>query len=96
MAETKDGGPAFPQHVAISPSGDVYGSSYYGEGLSLRDWFAGQALVGLIASNDPEAGDRIEEIPWYAYSIADAMIAARTSREASDLISKGETNGCNV
>ena len=52
--------------------------------LGLRDWFAGQALVGLIASNDPGAGDRIEEIPWYAYSIADAMLAARTAREASD------------
>jgi hypothetical protein len=31
MSKVDDGGPAFPQHVAISPSGDVYGSSYYGD-----------------------------------------------------------------
>lgn len=80
MSKVEDGGPAFPQHVAISPSGDVYGSNYYGEGLSLRDWFAGQALSNEYtqSENDP---DKIAE---WAYQIADAMLAARTSREASD------------
>jgi hypothetical protein len=45
--------------------------------ISLRDHFAGMALQGLIASNDSDAGDRIEELPRYAYAIADAMIAER-------------------
>lgn len=81
MKETPDdGGPAFPlpppnpaSHVG---SGVMtgYAVTY---GMSLRDYFAAQALVGLIASNDEGAGDRIEEVPSYAYQIADAMIEAR-------------------
>jgi hypothetical protein len=47
-------------------------------GMSLRDWFAGQALNGLIASNDSEAGDRLDDLPGYAYAIADEMMAARS------------------
>lgn len=45
--------------------------------MELRDYFAGQALAGLIASNDEGAGDRIDEVPGYAYAIADAMLEAR-------------------
>jgi hypothetical protein len=44
---------------------------------TLRDWFAAKAMQGLIASNDPGAGDRIDDIPEYAYWIADAMLAER-------------------
>jgi hypothetical protein len=73
MSKVEDGGPAFPQHVAISPSGDVYGSSYYGEGMSLRDYFAGAALAGMIGSF---IGTN-EKLARNAYDVADAMIAAR-------------------
>ena len=48
------------------------------QGMTLRDYFAAKAMQGLIASNDEGAGDRIEDIPAYAYEIADAMIEART------------------
>jgi hypothetical protein len=76
MSKVEDGGPAFPQHVAISPSGDVYGSSYYGDGMSLRDWFAGQALAGMIESHG--MGEKRHEYAAHdAYRFADAMIAAR-------------------
>jgi hypothetical protein len=46
-------------------------------GMTLRDYFAARAMEGLIASDDDGAGDRIDEIPTYAYQIADAMLEAR-------------------
>lgn len=44
---------------------------------TMRDYYAGLAMQGLIASNDQGAGDRIMDIPEYAYEIADAMLAER-------------------
>ena len=58
-----DGGPAFPRHA------------YDGhDGMSLRDWFAGQALAGLTADPDMPTFHKCAEI---AYACADAMLAAR-------------------
>ena len=60
---TKDtGGPAFP---STYPNRD---------GMTLRDWFAGQALAGILA--DPNG-------PWQgaaerSYYQADAMLAERS------------------
>lgn len=47
--------------------------------MTLRDWFAGQALVGLIASGTwSNSGDGFERfIADRAGSIADAMLAER-------------------
>ena len=67
-----NGGPAFPFHrtVGAPPEG----------GMSLRDWFAGQALPMLIdIAHDEEWG--IAETAGKAYLMADAMLAAR-SKEA--------------
>lgn len=51
------------------------------EGMTLRDWFAGQALGGAL-SGILSDGSTIErsDAPTYAalaYAIADAMLAAR-------------------
>lgn len=43
----KNGGPAFPRPVSFSNEG---GTHYGQTGMSRRDWFAGQALAGLLAS----------------------------------------------
>lgn len=43
-------------------------------GMTLRDWFAGQALASAYC-NDPEAD--ADEIASYAYTLADAMLAER-------------------
>lgn len=67
MAETKDGGPAFPNRWANDGEN---------EGMSLRDWFAGQALAGMIESHGMGA-HRHEYAARDAYSFADAMLAAR-------------------
>ena len=42
------------------------------EGMTLRDWFAGQALAGMLA-----ASMREDNLSNRAYRLADAMIAAR-------------------
>jgi hypothetical protein len=63
-----DGGSAFPCPVEYDANGQR--ASYGSEGMTLRDWFAGQALVGMLASNTKS---------WCAedsYHYADAMIAA--------------------
>jgi len=72
-----DGGPAFPTENAPGESSYGYPTMVRSAGMSLRDYFAAHALHGLIASNDEDAGDRITDLPAYAYQIADAMIAER-------------------
>lgn len=66
MSETDDGGPAFP----IMDSG---GGGYCG--MTLRDYFAGQALAGGDAS--PGCEWKHERWASYAYRVADAMLKAR-------------------
>lgn len=69
MEEIKDGGPAFPfEYEAFTRYGRELVS---GKGMSLRDWFAGQAL-----SNLPGNGGAVQ-MARTAYLIADAMIAER-------------------
>jgi hypothetical protein len=71
--KVKDGGPAFP----CSNEQYTHGNSQSGDawsGLSLRDWFAGQALAGLC--HPGWEADPVEAAP-VAYRIADAMLAAR-------------------
>lgn len=71
MADIKDGGAAFPT------KGDV--ANYPWPGMSLRDWFAGQALGGVILlamevakAGLPAADPKI--MARQAYEIADAML----------------------
>jgi len=67
----KDGGPAFPVPDTHHPDGQIqYGTN----GMSLRDWFAGQALAGLVSEHGryDSTGAALD-----AYSIADAMLRAR-------------------
>jgi hypothetical protein len=61
-----DGGPAFPFQ-------DGYGRV---SGMTLRDWFAGQALAGLTADPDMPDAARCAAL---AYAYADAMLRARES-----------------
>ena len=68
---TYTGGSAFPNK-------DLPYSTDDEKGMTLRDYFAAKAMQGLIASNDGEAGDRLLEIPGYAYLIADKMLEARS------------------
>lgn len=73
MGKHKDGDPAFPRAALGEDCGKPYGQQ---EGMSLRDWFAGQALAG----QDVDTGSPGTTAAW-AYRIADAMLAAREYRE---------------
>lgn len=73
---SKDGGPAFPSKWYPVADGYTRGDC----GMSLRDWFAGQAVVALGAHKAVNA----RGIPWlaeHAYMLADAMLAARAKEK---------------
>ena len=72
-----DGGPAFPEQVLMSADGELQCSAAYGfsPGMSLRDWFAGVALQGLLS--DPTLENTVDDYAESAYSLADAMLRAR-------------------
>jgi hypothetical protein len=83
----KDGGPAFPGRIALpkSFSRDGVPTEFFdfAPGMSLRDYFAGQALAGWIAAspgsilgNVPE--DTTHHVARQCLKFADAMIAERS------------------
>lgn len=68
-----DGGPAFPNDER-----DANGQFRQHFGMTLRDWFAGQALAHIPELLDAHEKNKAEwVIAEWAYRIADAMIAAR-------------------
>ena len=83
-----DGGPAFPVPDVHHPSGQIqFGSS----GMSLRNWFAGQALAGMLANpGGPIQANGmsgwsfcncdIEGVVRLSLVVADAMLAARLTK----------------
>lgn len=74
MDTKQDGGPAFP---VDNPSG-------HHPGMSLRDYFAGQALAGELAAQSSETGEwasvNFRSLAERSYAIADAMLAEREKR----------------
>lgn len=83
-----DGGPAFPypqkteRHFYKNGEQDMY--VLKGDvGMSLRDWFAGQALAGLLASQTADWMASDEGSALRAFRIADAMLAEREKRNDS-------------
>jgi hypothetical protein len=71
MSGINDGGPAFPHQDWDS----AIHSPRRENGMSLRDWFAGQALEK--ASRGVNRGVTGEAIARRAYYIADSMLAER-------------------
>lgn len=65
-----NGGPAFPV------SSEIYNGTGLC-GMTLRDWFAGQALNGLLACSTHIGG---EDAANWSFQFADAMIAARNKQ----------------
>jgi hypothetical protein len=77
IAMAYDGGPAFPIETTATP---------YAPGMSLRDWFAGQALSAILSRSDivgTEAGLHHVRIAVseLAFAYADAMLALRKEPE---------------
>jgi len=59
-----DGGPAFPV---------VFGDSAY-SGMTLRQWYAGMAMQGILSSDIPNEIREAQVVGW-AWSMADVMLA---------------------
>jgi hypothetical protein len=72
VKQIDDGGPAFPESNSLG---------VMQHGMSLRDYFAGQALPGVIAvcAKEPNVRGKQPEEVWatVSYLVADAMIRAR-------------------
>ena len=68
-----DGGPAFPYTNC-----EDHGLSG-GYGMSLRDYFAGRALQGILAGrrNVPDKDFPMQDVVLASFEFADAMIAQR-------------------
>ena len=64
---TNDGRPAFPTQNGTRND----------PGMTLRDWFAGQALAGML---DRTYGIPVIIIAERSYQMADAMLAARDGK----------------
>lgn len=72
-----DGGPAFPGEQGHTPDGTW--NQTWEPGMTLRDWFAGQALNGLISNGDLIDGREELTVDW-AFRFADAMLKARGAK----------------
>ena len=84
MTQGPDGGAAFPGTTSEPNERGVFYPVHH-QGMSLRDWFAGQALAGLphLCAHDTLLdGLTFEQhVARNAYLLADAMLAARSNGE---------------
>ena len=87
MSEIKDGGPAFPAYEraeVLFEEGYRQMSTPVG-GMSLRDWFAGQALPVIakrihLTETWTMSGGNMLDAARLAYGLADAMLKAREGK----------------
>lgn len=86
----KNGGPAYPT-IIDSPFNVV-------KGMSLRDWFAGQAMAAHLQNlgdhfhgSEQECNRCRADTARRSYAIADAMLAARTPSPMPANAAKGES-----
>ena len=79
MSETiKDGGPAFPLDNWDTIKWPAGTPSDFGVGMTLRDWFAGQAIMAAFTSRHVgEYEGDTQDIANCAFQLADAMLKAR-------------------
>ena len=84
MSDDKDGGLAFPgrrsvELIRVVDGGKEYHMADYG-GMSLRDWFAGQAINAAwdaYSNGYYETDTPTLDMAKHAYQLADAMLEAR-------------------
>lgn len=85
MSEVKityNGGPAFPSDERIYGSEGTVMQKIEHRGMSLRDWFAGQALAGIMACDPALADGKYEPniVARSCFELANAMLKAREAR----------------
>ena len=74
VKEHNDGGPAFPRPMSCNGENEIFEQ----DGMTLWDHYAGQALIGLLASgaHDCDEGGIAHDAALHA----DAMMAERETR----------------
>lgn len=88
MSKIEDGGPAFPGGEFEPQHGGSNDREPWNAGMTLRDYFAGQALIGIGTwmpggmSLDLTRPNSLRARAEWAYAQADAMIATRKGGEA--------------
>ena len=72
----EDGGQAFPAAFTVGPNDDLYPPN---PGMTLRDYFAAQAMIGIMstAGGFDRADRRHDMVAEQAFKFADAMLAER-------------------
>lgn len=76
MSKPETGGSAFPIPPFVDENGRVH--QYPEPGMTLRQYYAGQALLGILSGPASREGVPRKEwfdIPKEAFALADAMIA---------------------
>ena len=86
MSAREDGGQAFPRtYIEIieiaNEKKDV--AEWDRNGMTLQDYFAGQALTGAgvppgpLDANAPLSADRADDVAQWCYTVANAMVRER-------------------
>ena len=78
---TTDGGAAFPRPVSMLNPDEVSGDQ---SGMSLRDWFAGQALAGLTGKMGWSGTERGREMAQWCYYMGTIMVEVGKESEYTD------------
>lgn len=76
MSKPNDGGPAFPV------SKDTLAMHEDWRGMTLRDYFAAKALVGILSYGRKGGPEVCDNAARDAYDFADAMLAERAKGAA--------------
>ena len=82
MSNKEKGGPAFPVHPDMAAQLNCI-PSQSDAGMSLRDYFAAQALTGaqiwdaVINGKNAQFTNGVKDLAETAYAVADAMLKAR-------------------
>ena len=74
MSAYDDGGSAFPKAHTVADANHAH-FKVGQQGMSLRDYFAAQAMNGIIAEANPS--NATDWVAVESYAIADAMLSAR-------------------
>ena len=67
-----------PENPYVYPHVEHGNYEQHHSGIGLRDWFAGQALAGIMAAEAPEVIYCPDGAAMRSYAFADALLLART------------------
>jgi hypothetical protein len=72
MSKINDGGPAFPSTIQYFPDDK---NANEAQGMTLRQYYAGQVLIGVMANPNSTAVTSNAVAAW-CFNMADAMLKA--------------------